>query len=389
MSERQKGDKRSSDREADFDQAIEGEVEVLEARSAPSSPSRLPLIMAGLAMLAVIAALLFGYRYWVEMKTTLQQLNSELAEANQQQSLFAERLAQSRQAFDKQQQQISEQQQALSQQAERVKQAKQAAKQQDNQLYRSLAEIQTKLGGREGQWRVAEAEYLIRVANHRVTLMGDVSTALEALKSADERLSASGDPIWSVVREQLAREMTQLKAVPIVDKAGISAELAALVDQVAQLPLQDEGIALTPKQSPVDGEQAEAVEGETLALQKIVDDLWQGFKSMMVIRHHDRPVSAMLPPEQRYFLIQNLRLKLENAKAALMGQDMSLYRDSLNDALAWVDEYFQTDDPGVAGFKGQLQDLVARDIAPQLPDISKSLRVLQEKRQQLSQGGAE
>jgi uroporphyrin-3 C-methyltransferase len=112
--------------------------------------------------------------------------------------------------------------------------------------------------------------------------MGDVSTALEALKSADERLSASGDPIWSAVREQLAREMTQLKAVPIVDKAGISAELAALVDQVAQLPLHDEGIALTPKQSPVEGEQAEVVEVESLALQKIVDDLWQGFKSMMV-----------------------------------------------------------------------------------------------------------
>jgi hypothetical protein len=43
----------------------------------------------------------------------------------------------------------------------------------------------------------------------------------------------------------------------------------------------------------------------------------------------------------------------------------------------------------VAGFKGQLQGLLARDIAPQLPDISTSLRVLQEKRQQLSQGGAE
>jgi uroporphyrin-3 C-methyltransferase len=97
----------------------------------------------------------------------------------------------------------------------------------------------------------------------------------------------------------------------------------------------------------------------------------------------------MLPPEQRYFLIQNLQLKLENAKAALMGQDMILYRDSLNGALAWVDEYFLADDPGVAGFKGQLQDLVARNIAPQLPDISTSLRVLQEKRQQLSQGGAE
>ncbi|MBW9257046.1 MAG: uroporphyrinogen-III C-methyltransferase [Candidatus Thiodiazotropha sp. (ex. Lucinisca nassula)] len=387
MSEQQQGDNRSSDMDEDFDQAIEAEVEVLESGSGQSKTARLPIILAGLALLAVIASLVFGYRYWVEMKTTLEQMNRDLAEANQQQSQFAERLMQSQQAFAEQQQQITEQQQALVEQSERVKQAKEAAKKQDTQLYRSLAEIQTKLGGREGQWRVAEAEYLIRVANHRVSLMGDVSTALEALKSADERLSASGDPVWSGVREQLAREITQLKAVPIVDQAGISAELTALADQVERLPLHDEGIALIANEKPAAEDQSVASEG--LALEKIVDDLWQGFKSMMVIRHHDRPVSAMLPPEQRYFLIQNLRLKLENAKAALMGQDAGLYQDSLDGAQAWLKEYFLMEDPGVSGFKGQLEVLVARDIAPQLPDISASLRLLQKQRQQLSQGGAQ
>ncbi|MCG7991622.1 MAG: uroporphyrinogen-III C-methyltransferase [Candidatus Thiodiazotropha lotti] len=388
MSEQQQGDNRSSDRDEDFDQAIEAEVEVLESGSGQSNTARLPVVLAGVALLAVIASLVFGYRYWVEMKTTLEQMNRDLAEANQQQSQFAERLMQSQQAFTKQQQQIAEQQQALVEQAERVKQAKEAAKKQDTQLYRSLSEIQTKLGGREGQWRVAEAEYLIRVANHRVSLMGDVSTALEALKSADERLSASGDPVWSGVREQLAREITQLKAVPIVDQAGISAELTALADQVERLPLHDEGIALIANEKQTAGSESVA-STESLALEQIVDDLWQGFKSMMVIRHHDRPVSAMLPPEQRYFLIQNLRLKLENAKAALMGQDASLYQDSLNGALEWLSAYFLMEDPGVSGFKGQLEALTKRDIAPQLPDISASLRVLQEQRQQLSQGGAQ
>ncbi|MCG7965953.1 MAG: uroporphyrinogen-III C-methyltransferase [Candidatus Thiodiazotropha taylori] len=387
MSEQQQGDNRSSDMDEDFDQAIEAEVEVLESGSGQSKTARLPIILAGLALLAVIASLVFGYRYWVEMKSSLEQMNRDLAEANQQQSQFAERLMQSQQAFAKQQQQIAEQQQALVEQSERVKQAKEAAKKQDTQLYRSLAEIQTKLGGREGQWRVAEAEYLIRVANHRVSLMGDVSTALEALKSADERLSASGDPVWSGVREQLAREITQLKAVPIVDQAGISAELTALADQVERLPLHAEGIALIANEKPAAGDEPVASEG--LALEQIVDDLWQGFKSMMVIRHHDRPVSAMLPPEQRYFLIQNLRLKLENAKAALMGQDASLYQDSLNGALVWLKAYFLMEDPGVTGFKGQLEALVTRDIAPQLPDISASLRVLQKQRQQLSQGGTQ
>jgi uroporphyrin-III C-methyltransferase len=388
MKEQQQGEEASSDKDDDFEEAIEGEVEVLETASSQAKPSPLPLILAGLALLAVSAAMLFGYRYWVDMKQRLEQLDRALIEANQQQNQFAERLQQSRQTIDQHQQLITAQQQQLAQQEERVKQAKEASKQQDTQLYRSLAEIQTRLGGREGQWRVAEAEYLIRVANHRLTLMGDVATSLEALKSADERLSASGDPAWSVVREQLAREMTQLKAVAVVDQPGISSELSALSEQVDRLPLKDEGIAhtSTPKQ---EREQTAEADAPKLALETIIDDLWQGFKSMMVIRHHDRPVSAMLPPEQRYFLVQNLRLKLENAKAALMGRETTLYKESLEEAVKWVDAYYLQDDASVAGFISQLKSLISMDIAPKLPDITGSLRALQEKRQQLSQEGGQ
>ncbi|MCG8009573.1 MAG: hypothetical protein N0C81_18275, partial [Candidatus Thiodiazotropha lotti] len=104
MSEQQQGDNRSSDMDEDFDQAIEAEVEVLESASGQSNTARLPLVLAGVALLAVIASLVFGYRYWVEMKTTLEQMNRDLAEANQQQSQFADRLMQSQQAFTKQQQ---------------------------------------------------------------------------------------------------------------------------------------------------------------------------------------------------------------------------------------------------------------------------------------------
>ncbi|MES9854854.1 MAG: uroporphyrinogen-III C-methyltransferase [Candidatus Thiodiazotropha sp. L084R] len=388
MSEQQQGENISSGKDEDFDQAIEGEVEVLETVSSHSNTSRLPLIMAGLALAAVTVALIFGYRYWMEMKDTLVQLDSELAAANQQQSQFAERLQQSRQAIDQQQKQITAQKEELAQQAERVKQAKQASKQQDTQLYRSLSEIQTRLGGREGQWRVAEAEYLLRVANHRLTLMGDANTSLEALKSADERLSASGDPAWTGVREQLAREMTQLKAVPIVDQSGLSAELSALSDQVDRLPLRDEGIALKPNPTQ-DDDQAEGAGSQSIAFEQIIDDLWQGFKTMMVVRHHDRPISAMLPPEQRYFLVQNLRLKLENAKAAMMGRDITLYTDNLSAAIKWLDDYFLLDDPAVTGFRSQVEALKTRDISPELPDITASLRLLQEKRQQLNQEGGQ
>jgi uroporphyrin-3 C-methyltransferase len=370
---------------ADFEDAIEGEVEVISDTRSGKPSHRLPLILAALALLLVAAGLLFGYRYWVDMQQSLAKLDAALQQANQEQTALSQRLLQAQQDVERQKQEIAQQQEGLADQHQRLLEEKEASKRSGEQLYRSLAEIQTRLGGKESQWRVAEAEYLLRVANHRLTLMADPATALEALKSADERLGATGDPGWSPVRDILAREMTQLTALPRVDLDGISAELAALSSQVEKLPLQDEGVSLLAPKAESDAPEAQTAEADGFDFQKVLDDFWTGFKSMMVIRHHDRPISAMLPPEQRYFLLQNLRLKLEAAKAALMGHNQALYVDNLQSAADWVGRYFETGDAAVTGFREQLERLAGRQIAPELPDISGSLRALQARRQLISQ----
>ncbi len=367
--------------EAQFEEAIEGEV--VSEDETRQGASRLPLILAAVALLAVAAGLFLGYRYWSQMEQQLAQLDSALQQANQQTADLAGQLQQARREAEQQQASIAEQEQALKAQHEQILTAKMESKRSGEELYRSLAEIQTRLGGKEAQWRVAEAEYLLRVANHRLTLMADPATAGQALKAADERLGATGDPGWAQVRELIAREITQINALPKVDRAGISAELGALADQVSQLPLQNEGVSLLAEKALEEEPLLAAEEG--FDLQQVVDDLWQGFKSMMVVRHHDKPVSAMLPPEQRYFLMQNLRLKLEAAKAALMGRNQPLYADNLKSAADWVGSYFKAGDPGVSGFQEQLEALARQDVAPPLPDISASLRALQARRQHLHQ----
>jgi uroporphyrin-III C-methyltransferase len=381
--ENETGQERSGD-EAEFDDAIEGEVEIISDTPERRSTQRLPLILAVVALAAVMAGLFFGYRYWSQMQQTLAQLDTALQQANQEQLAMSERLQQAQKAAAQQQEAISQQERALNEQHQRLLAAKDESKRAGEQLYRSLSEIQTRLGGKEAQWRVAEAEYLLRVANHRLNLMGDPATALEALKAADERLSATGDPGWAPVRDQIAREMTQLTALPKVDVEGISAELSALGEQIDQLPLQNEGVPLVAEKMASDEEPVLAA-NDDFDLQEVIDDLWQGFKSMMVIRHHDKPVSAMLPPEQRYFLLQNLRLKLAAAKAAVSGRNQSLYRDNLQEAAAWADTYFAAGDPAVVGFRQQLESLAQRNVAPALPDISASLRELQARRQRISQ----
>jgi uroporphyrin-3 C-methyltransferase len=368
--------------EAQFEDAIEGEV--VSEDETRQGGSRLPLILAVVALLAVATGLFLGYRYWTQMQQQLVELDASLQQANEQTLDLAQKLRQAQRDAEQQQASIAEQELALKAQHEQILTAKMESKRAGEELYRSLSEIQTRLGGKEAQWRVAEAEYLLRVANHRLTLMADPETAAQALKAADERLGATGDPGWAPVRDLIAREITQINALPKVDRAGISAQLGALAEQVSQLPLQNEGVTLLAEKS-VPQEEPELAAEEGFDLQQVVDDLWQGFTSMMVVRHHDKPVSAMLPPEQRYFLVQNLRLKLEAAKAALMGRHQSLYQDNLKAAADWVGTYFKAGDPGVSGFREQVEVLVQHDVAPPLPDISASLRALQVRRQRLNQ----
>jgi uroporphyrin-3 C-methyltransferase len=373
---------------AEFEDAIEGEVEVIEDGSKQKSSQRLPMIFAASALVIVAAGLIFGYRYWTEMKHTLSDLNSALEQANSEQSALSEKLQLAQKEAEEQREKIEQQGKALAAQHQSLLEAKKTAKQADEQFYRSLSEIQTRLGGKESQWRVAEAEYLLRVANHRLNLMADPTTALEALKSADDRLGATGDPGWTSVRDLIAKEITQLTALPRVDLAGISGQLVALSSQVDSLPLKDEAVSLVaPAEKTKDV--AALSDGESFNLEQVLEDFWQGFKSMMVIRHHDRPVSAMLPPEQRYFLLQNLRLKLEAAKAALMGHNQSLYGENLAAAAEWASVYFDSEDPAVVGFRDQLEGLAKREIAPALPDISASLMALQARRQRVSEGGGQ
>jgi uncharacterized protein HemX len=61
------------------------------------------------------------------------------------------------------------------------------------------------------------AEYLLSVANRRLHLMGDVSTTIEALKAADNRLRESGDTAAFKVRSQIVKEISAVKKVQVAD----------------------------------------------------------------------------------------------------------------------------------------------------------------------------
>jgi uroporphyrin-3 C-methyltransferase len=249
----------------------------------------------------------------------------------------------------------------------------------DNQaLWAALRQLQTQTASDPRPWQFAEAEYLLRIANHRLILQRDVTTAAAALKSADGVLRVIADPALQSVRQQLAKEQLALTSFEMPDLVGISARLITLSEQISELPLR--GTYLNLKQ--LESNKAEEVTEE--GWRGVLQGVWNELKTLVVISHNDKPVEALLPPQQAVNLQHNIQLQLENARLAVLKGESQVWQNSLSHAHSWLFDYFDVELPSVKSAIALLDELKKVDVAPEMPDISASLRMLQKQREALN-----
>jgi uroporphyrin-3 C-methyltransferase len=347
--------------------------------------------LAVAAIVLVLAGLFFGYTRWSTLQQELTALQARLSEnvaqqqqlreavreadaavAAQQQVLAAQE-ARLREGLQNQELAVAQGQQALQAREQQLADEQVRMQEREAELREAVADVHRRIGRSGSQWMVAEAEYLIRLAGHRLTLVRDVTTARAALELADERLKDTLDPSWAGVREQLARDIASLAALDLPDVEGLSARLAALLEQVPQLQLAGADQAQPRPGTPLVDTQTPPAER---SWQTLWDDFWGGLKDSVRIRRSDQPVQPMLAPEHQFFLAQNLKLQLEAARLALVRGEPALYRDSLQTARGLLQDYY---DPAAAGTRAMAQaldELAAVDLRPELPDVGRALRAL-------------
>ncbi len=227
-------------------------------------------------------------------------------------------------------------------------------------------------------WLLAEADYLLRLASHRLLLARDTGSALAAIQAADDRLREMTDPAVTPLRTMLARDISRLRAVPEPDITGLSAHLSALAHEVDSLPLLS---AYTDSRvSKPDA--AEANKARVKDWQQLPEAIWGDIKKLLVIRERHGRVIPLLSPKQHFFLVQNLKLKLEQARLALLNAEPTIYQERLQSAIDWIHDFFKPDAPATQAILSQLEQLAAENIKPTLPDISASYRALQDFREQ-------
>lgn len=238
----------------------------------------------------------------------------------------------------------------------------------NNTLDNVLAQLSQEQETDERDWLHAEAAYLLRLANQRLQLEGDVGGAAALLRTADARLVDADNPALTPVRREIANELAALDAVPQVDRTGIYLALNAQQERIAGLRLSQEieerAVTSSIEQPP------------TGTFQRQLARFGEELKDLVVIRQHDEALETLITPEQESYLRQSLRLILEQSQLALLKEEQALFEASIDKALALLNGYYDTEREETQSVIARLQELKQTQVQPELPDISASQQAL-------------
>ncbi|HEX7218413.1 MAG TPA: uroporphyrinogen-III C-methyltransferase [Burkholderiales bacterium] len=330
-----------------------------------SEKSRVPLLVLIALALAVGLASLF----WLDARSRIGATQEELArrlrdiEHDAREARAASRLSQEA---------VREAHVKVAQLEARL------AESQSQQL--ALEALYQDLSRNRDEWQLAEIEQVLAIASQQLQLAGNVRAALLALQLAEARLAKADRPQFLPVRRALARDIERLKALPVLDIAAMSARIDTLVAQVDELPLAFEEKTAAVREKP-------AAAPERGLWGRMWSEVWAEVKQLVTVRRVDSSEPPLLAPPQAYFVRENLRLRLLNARLSLLVRDEAGYREDLRAAQAWVRRYFDPRSKQTADALAQLKQLSSTTISFEMPNISESLDAVRGFKSRRTRGG--
>lgn len=228
-----------------------------------------------------------------------------------------------------------------------------------------------------------EVERLVTVAAQELQVGGNLGTALAALQAADARLARIDRPQLVNLRRALTGDIERLRSAPAVDLTGLAVKLDQLAAAVDGWPL----LAEPPRKGPL-APAAPAAPGAAEAAARGSDSAeagaWAGvrrwlreeFGGLLQIRQVDTPEALLLDATQQRLARQQMRLRLLNARQALLQRNDKLYRGDLGEAQQLLGRYFDARQPAVAAAAAQLKSMAQAPLSVDVPRVDATLAAL-------------
>ena len=204
-------------------------------------------------------------------------------------------------------------------------------------------------------WLVDEAESMLNTASQQLMLSGNLQGAVSVLEHIDSRLSRFEQPELIPIKQAISNDLAALKNRPYVDISATALRIDRLETGISGLPLVLDGV-LKPGAAPV----------ETANSGTWWENTWEkslnALKGLVEVRHLDSNDAMLISPDQTYFIRENLRLRLLDARIALLQHNGEVYQSDLNNVEATVKQYFDSKSPATQSWLKELAELKALDV---------------------------
>ena len=104
--------------------------------------------------------------------------------------------------------------------------------------------------------------------------------------------------------------------------------------------------------------------------------MWDDVRQLIRVRRVDNPEALMVSPEQAYFLRENLKLRLLNARLALMSRNEAAFRIDMAAAQEALVKYFDARAAATQSAQALLRQVQANNVAIEMPSLSDSLNAV-------------
>lgn len=238
-------------------------------------------------------------------------------------------------------------------------------------LENAVSAIQGIESGTRDTLLLAEAEYYLQTANTLLTFSGNVELATTALGMADDRLTSIDNPALNNVRQAISDEVTSLEGVPVVDIESNAILLSSLARLADSLPMRS-----------LDGDSVTTSEDEAAQEPGAAGKAWSAIKEavgdVVKVTPPGGDEAPLLVPGSEPLIRSNLTLQLQAARLALLTGEQAIFEQSLDDADAWLVQYFDGSSLQVQSARETLAEVRSVRLETVLPDISESLRLLRQ-----------
>ncbi len=377
MSEEQTGDKEIDiEANADADADADAEFEV-EDRSGGDSPKRSNAVAWFAILLSLLAVVAVGYSLFLDWRSAddsresetlaaIEAVNRRLGNVDETLTMLDQQIAgiehpDYSDEFDAISKDVDERIRLLNSLPSRM-----------TSIEATVASLAGISAGARETFLLAEGEYYLQIANAQLQLANNPHLAALALSMADERITQLSDPALTDVRRAISDEMAALDVMEKPDLEGTTLTLASLARVVESLPLRGAGLATDDNSDDLDPDAG--------TFKRAWGSVKDAMSGLVKVTPPEQAKLELVSPDAEEFLRNNIALQLQAARLALLRGEQVIFEQTLDDASALIDAYFDTGSEQVVSTQKTLSEIRGHVFTRAVPDISGSLRLLRQYR---------